>query len=338
MADSGLRQTLIMLRLPVYPNSVSTGELRQHLIDAGYEVTLRTVQRDIQALITILPIIDGPEGGWAYSQNSKAHIPFMCPLTALAFVMAAQHLDSLMPPHLLDRVSAYVNKAKDTLANSPKYKAWPNKVKIYPQSTVLQQAHADDTIAQIIYQALFEGRVFTASYNQSDIRIVHPLGLVYRGDQIFLIVHFDDVNDIRITSVQRYDEAMLSDNSVKVPTGFSLQQYIDEGHLGWFVDGPKTINFKGEFKHWWGLKLSESPLSDDQVIKDINEQKVMVSATVDDTYELRRWLLSLAGQVRVIEPLALKEWLVEQWQAALDIECQERPFIAEQHGYYDIRD
>ena len=50
-----------------------------------------------------------------------------------------------------------------------------------------------------------------------------------------------------------------------------------------------------------GQLLTETPLADDQLVEDAADGSQQISATVLDTGQLRRWLLSLGARV---EPLA----------------------------------
>lgn len=52
--------------------------------------------------------------------------------------------------------------------------------------------------------------------------------------------------------------------------------------------------------------LRETPLSLDHTIMDLNEERVIVQATVHDSSELRWWLLGFGVQVEVIAPIALR--------------------------------
>lgn len=50
MADSSLRLLLLLQQIPREPRSISSQQLHDRLADAGYTVSLRTVQRDLVSL------------------------------------------------------------------------------------------------------------------------------------------------------------------------------------------------------------------------------------------------------------------------------------------------
>jgi predicted DNA-binding transcriptional regulator YafY len=53
--------------------------------------------------------------------------------------------------------------------------------------------------------------------------------------------------------------------------------------------------------------LFESPIADDQVIEDIDEDNVLLRATVPDTLELRLWLQGFGDEVMVVKPDSLRQ-------------------------------
>ena len=73
------------------------------------------------------------------------------------------------------------------------------------------------------------------------------------------------------------------------------------------VLNPQPIKLEAEFFRHVAIHLRESPISDDQVIEDVDEDNVLLRATVPDTLELRLWLKSFGDEVAVLEPAALRQ-------------------------------
>ena len=61
-----------------------------------------------------------------------------------------------------------------------------------------------------------------------------------------------------------------------------------------------------------GQLLTETPLADDQLVEDAADGSQQISATVLDTAQLRRWLLSLGARVEVLAPPALRAAMAEE--------------------------
>jgi predicted DNA-binding transcriptional regulator YafY len=55
------------------------------------------------------------------------------------------------------------------------------------------------------------------------------------------------------------------------------------------------------------MRLLGSPLSVDQVLTALDDERVLVRATVDNTAELRWWLLGFGDFVEVLAPADLRE-------------------------------
>ena len=65
--------------------------------------------------------------------------------------------------------------------------------------------------------------------------------------------------------------------------------------------------FRAVFQADSGAHLFETPLSKDQLIVEMPDGRLQVTATVADTPQLQWWLLGLGAGVDVIEPAALRE-------------------------------
>jgi predicted DNA-binding transcriptional regulator YafY len=61
--------------------------------------------------------------------------------------------------------------------------------------------------------------------------------------------------------------------------------------------------------------LLESPLSGDMVLQ-IDEPDVLVTASVGDTWQLKWWLLSMADDLEVVSPTDLRQSIAERHRLA----------------------
>ena len=69
----------------------------------------------------------------------------------------------------------------------------------------------------------------------------------------------------------------------------------------------KPLNIEVNFEAQAGFHLTETPIAEDQDLKWLNDGKLRLKAKVQDTSQLRWWLLGFGGQVEVIKPVALRE-------------------------------
>ena len=104
-------------------------------------------------------------------------------------------------------------------------------------------------------------------------------------------------------AVHRLEEAWLLDEPVHWPEGFDLDGYIAEGGFR-YPESSADLHLRARFTPEAAFHLYEVALSEDQELEE-TEEGVELTATVQDTQELRWWLLGFGANVRVLEPHAL---------------------------------
>lgn len=323
MADSSLRLVLLLREIPREPHYVSTQALQHRLADAGHEVSLRTVQRNLQALSVYFPLVQSkPQGrgktglGWAFASNSQnISFPVMGSEAALTLMLAAQHLQRLLPAHVLSHLKPFIQEAQSLLATQKqgKYRDWFSKVRITPQNVLLPPKIEADTLT-MVYQALLENRQFSATYNGRPERIIHPYGLVQQGSVLYLICRFYDYDDVRITALHRYTEVTLLNEPVCAFADFRIDEYLDQGVMLWSPKGQIQLELR--VNSWLSSHLDESPLSYAQNLYKEEDNQYLLQASVLDSRQLRRWLLAHSPDLEVLQPLDLREWIAGEAKRA----------------------
>lgn len=117
-ADMLLRHWTLLRKIPRHPQTRTARALHQTLADEGYHVTLRTVERDLDALSRAFPITcdDGPVYEWCWLQDAPMpDIPGMEPAMALAFGLVQQYLTPLLPSATLGLLGPYFEQAARVL-------------------------------------------------------------------------------------------------------------------------------------------------------------------------------------------------------------------------------
>ncbi len=75
------------------------------------------------------------------------------------------------------------------------------------------------------------------------------------------------------------------------------------------------IQLKAKFTRGAAAHLVETPLSEDQIIENLDGNHVVVTATVRYTAQLDWWLLGFGSAVRVVEPEGLVVRIAEATQS-----------------------
>ena len=66
------------------------------------------------------------------------------------------------------------------------------------------------------------------------------------------------------------------------------------------------IVLEAEFQRHVVIHLREAPITDDQIIEEVNEDFVLLRATVPDSLEMRLWLRGFGDEVNVLKPDSLR--------------------------------
>ncbi|MBC8386266.1 MAG: WYL domain-containing protein, partial [Gammaproteobacteria bacterium] len=280
--DAAVRQLLMVQRIPAYPRKVSSAELMQYLEGEGFSVNLRTVQRDLNMLSSVLPLeVDdrNKPHGWFFRKDRVISLPGMNLSTALTFLLAQKHLRVMLPPSVISSIQPYFDEASKVIQglHSSGSKDWISKVVMVPRGLQLQAAEVDSDVLATISQALMDKQAVEISRQGKGEHIVNPLGLVLRGPVIYLICTFGSYVEPRIVPLHRISNASVSTEPYQAPNGFSLQAYVDSGALG-FKEKTEKIDLKIRFFGRSVDHLYETPLSDDQLIIKDGEHHIVTAS------------------------------------------------------------
>ena len=313
MAGPMLRQWALLRAIPRYPRKAEAQHLAAHIEQAGFDASLRTVQRDLTELSAIFPITaDDQERpfGWSWMPDAVFDLPAMDPATALAFQLTGRFLENLWPQAAFQDLGPYLRRAGEVLDQVDRkgVRSWPDKVRLLPRGLKLHPPAIDGAVLETVYRALVEERRFDARYwprNQDQAREyrINPLGLVVRDGILYLVATLWNYTNPVQLAVHRLEAAWLRDEPVHWPEGFDLDGYIAEGGFRYPESGA-DLHLRVRFSPEAAFHLYEVALSADQALEE-TEAGVELTATVQDTQELRWWLLGFGAQVRVLEPAGL---------------------------------
>ncbi len=314
--DALLRQWSMLRLVPRYPAKITVQALRQKLTDDGFEITPRSLQRDLNELSSAFPIAcDDREKpyGWSWQKDAPSFdLPGLTLAQALTLAMAEQHLQNLLPSPMLEQLRPYFRAARRRLDAEPaprRSRRWLDKVRSVPATQALLAPAIDAGVQDAVTEALLHERQLDIRYRRrgekKDIEArVHPLALVQRGPVLYLSCRFYDYEDVRMLPLHRIVSAQVRDEAARYPKHFSLDEQIEKGK--WAFGFGKTIKLEAIFKASHGEHLHETPLSKDQKIDVLPDGRLRITATVADTPQLEWWLLGFGGGVQVMAPQGLR--------------------------------
>jgi predicted DNA-binding transcriptional regulator YafY len=313
-----LRQWNMLRQIPRAPGKISVRELCQRLSDTDFPVTERTIQRDLNELATVFPLVvddrDKPFG-WSWQKDAASFdLPGLSLPEALTLTLVEQHLSHHLPPNTIDALQPHFQSAARALSSadgSAVSKAWLNKVRSIPPQQPLQPPAMNAECQRIVYLALLHDRQLTLHYKKRDASVatvydvVHPLAVVQRGGLVYLVCMFSGYDDVRTIALHRLEYAEMRYEDARKKPGFDLDVYIASGQFGVIAGAP--IALRAVFSRVAGEHLYETPLSADQVLTADEDGSLHLAATVPNTRALVWWLLGFGDGVEVLEPAALRE-------------------------------
>lgn len=298
--------------------------VRSALQGEGFEVTERTVQRDLNELSLVFPLtVDDREKpyGWSWQKDApNFNLPGLTVPEALTLSLAEQHLTSLLPVSMMQQLKPYFSAAHQRLDAEPqphRGRSWLEKVRTVSPTQPLIPPKVLPNVHAIISEALLHERQVDIQYlkrgEKKDITYrIHPLALVQRGPMLYLYCRLFDYEDARILAMNRITAATLLNEAASYPKGFSLDEKIDTGI--WGFGGGEQISVELIFEPGYGDHLLECSLSKDQKIEEMAGGKLKVIATVANTPQLRWWLMGFGAGIEVILPVHLRAEMATEYQ------------------------
>jgi predicted DNA-binding transcriptional regulator YafY len=307
--------------------AITPTEMAKTLV--GHGRNLRTIQRQLKLLAEMgLAEVQGAPPNLTYKRSFRGgkQVSALTPGEALLLRLAEQQVKLLVPPNTAEGLKVLFERAFSALQppplpNSPaslrtgskpdpfRERAWLHKVGVAPLSMVLKPPKLEDSVRETVAQALFRDEWLSIRYSKGpgqrarDRRVI-PLALMQQGPRLYLIAR-DEKEPHSGQELQFALHRIVSAKAVGLPLPsdrdpFDLQDYIDSGRAA-FGDGSSVhvvFNIVPDLGHI----LTETPLSDDQVIEPAEDGWVRVSATVPDSLAFWDWLRAFGHRAELVEP------------------------------------
>ena len=316
------RQWALLRLIPRHPRKISTSELTLRLEELGYEVTKRTVERDLRMFEELFGLVADDRSrpyGWQWASDSPGlDIPSMDDGQAVMLSIAEPLIAQLLPPPIRDALCSAFSSARRRLKESfgsQQLKAWPDKILSTPAAQPLVAAKLLPGTQEAVAMALLRDQWLRITYRKlgvtsSSVFEIQPLGLVMRGPMLYLVCRFRGMDDDRTIALNRIESVEVWPERFHRPSEVSLESFVGKGKLGF--GGSNLDKVKMRIARKAGETLLETPLSNDQEVLEESAKFLVIAATVAITPELRRWILGLGGDVEILEPLSLRKAVIRE--------------------------
>ena len=328
MSDTFARQWAMLKMIPRHPRTIDSVGIRQRLTDLGFAApNLRTIQRDLEMLSLSFPLEVADESKrpmqWHWGRGAAAlDIPSLDASEAVAMKLVQTYLKPMLPGSMLATLEPHFAAAERVLAETGALGPgrWTKRIRVLPKGLQLLPPKVDAGAQKTVYDALLREKRLAIAYRphgQVADRAydINPLGLVIRNNVVYLVASLAANNELRQFVLHRMKSASVLDEGAVAPQGFDLDAYIAQGEFGWPTG--KKIRLVANFSRGAALSLAETRLSADQVLRDLNDDEVRLTATVLETVELHWWLMSFGPEAKVLRPSTLRIRLIESAKSTM---------------------
>lgn len=296
---------LDMLRLiPRDPQRIDTQTLQRKLGEIGYDISLRSLQRDLSEASRRFPLVSDEESkpfSWYFPKDYLLEMPGMAPSVALAFSILNQHASHLLPTSVREQLSPWFHQAETVLdLNSSGLRQWRDHLRVVPDWMPRLSPKLEPCVFEAVQRALLEGKKLRGQYqgrkdNEPKALLINPLGLVSRQEIYYLVCNLWDYENPVQLALHRFSTIDVLEEPVEEVVGFDLDNYVESGAFGVLLGPP--INIRLRFERKAGMHLMEAPISEDQETEDDGPDHFILTATVPDNAMLRWWIASFESRV-----------------------------------------
>ncbi|MCH1929555.1 WYL domain-containing protein [Shewanella sp. A25] len=325
-ANTLYRQWYLLRQIPSFGDGISNEELKLRLADEGIEVSIRTVQRDLESICLRFPIYSTAETKpmrWRWMENRQVDIQGTGINEALSLLLVESTMEHLLPASVSKSLKNKFINAKQVLeaAKSQSHIAsWFDKVASI--SPTLQQIPPaiDDSVLEFVQQALLKDQTIEIHYQagnrtMSNTYLLMPLALIQRGLVLYLIGQVSGETQIKMFAMHRVKGVTHKVVDMQRPATFELNQYLASGAME-FSNGEQ-LSLVAKVDKSLAHHLTETPLSADMQLTELNDTHSILTATVYDGWQLQWWLQSNLNQLEVVSPPSLRESMKSKLAAAL---------------------
>jgi predicted DNA-binding transcriptional regulator YafY len=317
-----LRQISMLKMLRKFPGFDLTKEIHQRLIDEGFNVTKRTIERDLLKLSDVMGLTSGdnPERNeWSYINHSRELLPALSPNEALLLIQAKLHLQNMMPFKALQSLEPRFNKAEATLSQNKLMANWQDKIKVVQGMVPLIITEISDEIREVIYDTVLKAQQVKISYQKNSGEVgnysLSMFGLIIKDYVQYLVASKLTSPDVlqlfKLSQIQTVEREYL-DN---LHCSADVSAFIQADVTGYMIN-KEPIKLKMKIAGPAFNLLTSTKLCDDQKLEYFTTSSgrkcALLTATVDFTYTLVHFLLGYGKLVQVLEPKSLVDELEER--------------------------
>lgn len=206
-------------------------ELKDELESEGFEVSLRTIQRDLNQIAYRFPIESNkatPQG-WRWKRNVPIQsLPYMNRNQAFTFLMIEQHLKHILPQHYLAEISPWLDLAERNLQHENYLQNWQEKVRLFPSLQSTQCPTSPAWIHESLQNAVLQAKQFCCEHQQyPEFRLIlNPLAMIQISQVFYLICSQKNSTHIQLVAFHQIKNIEILEDKAQIPNNFDLDLYL----------------------------------------------------------------------------------------------------------------
>lgn len=291
-----------------------------------FEISLRTVYRDVKALMEAgVPI--GAEAGTGYYIVEGYHLPpVMFNRTEAAALLTGEKLMEKHSDHSnQQQFSNAMQKIRAVLRGTDKdfLESLDDNIAVFKRSSANAGEEFPNRFLSEIQDAVARQKVISLEYysHYSDSysrRDIEPIGIFHMNNSWHLIGYCRLRKDYRDFRADRIKSLSSTDQIFNRKTRLTLKEYID---IGKAKMEEKPTEVKVQFKHNVVRYLQEQKYYYGFVQERSEEQYVEMTFLYNSLPCFTRWLLMLGNNATIVSPLDLKDLIQKQIKELLSHHC-----------------
>lgn len=271
----------------------------------------RMIYRDMDELEMLGIIIERPSTGSPKYCLRDKYLP------KLPFEQASSLYVSMLlfEDTILDQMS---NSAKEEFEkaffkNSPHESAKINERIYVVGDTLVNPSEFGDKFTKLVASVINSYQLYitySKLNGESSNRVLNPLGLVYKRGVWYLVAERPELNEYRTFRVDQILDVRLSNIQFEYPENFSLNEHIGSSWGVFTNDSVEIVKLKFSPSVASRVKSIRYHRSQ-ELIDELPDGSVIVKLEVCGLLELKSWLLQWGNEVKVLEPISLRDEVIK---------------------------
>ena len=317
------RQWALLHHLSNHPNGVSIEELSKEL-----HVSPRTIQRDLNVMKDADVSIDEeqklPSGKKFLSfallpDKESRHLNYD---EAVALYIGRQFFEPMMGSILWESVNSALRKIRNAVGARAVYFFDHIGHQVLQTRVGWSNYNSKSQYLDDILLGMEDLRCVNIQYQSQDspkpeIYAIDPYHILMHKGSIYIIGFSHKAKAIRHWKLDRVEAAIVLETKFKKPDDFSIDKYM-EGSFG-VIHFPteKLLKVVIQFDESVARYVSEHIWSNSQKLTKQPDGSVVLELQLNNTVEVKNWILSFGSHAKVLKPTTLKDEIVADLQAAL---------------------